>query len=463
MKRVLSLLLILFLLLPLLPGLSEEEIPALYPIRENGLWGYMNRQGEVVIAPQWDDAKLFSQGRAVIAHHDSRGNIQYGLIDIDGEWLLQPRYFRIKESPFCYLVYSEDALMGPVGWLDKGSGFFQAPKYDYLTDNRTDCGLILATWREENGEYRNAYLRRDTGEIAILLEEQRELYPDAEFSEGYAFVRFEMDDYSFVEYLIDQNGSKVVFPSGIYPDGSVNEGVLRISDGNGQCGLARPDGTVIVPPRYEYIEDAGEGRVFFMQDGKLGVMDLEGNVILPASLDYDPGRDYFGGCESHFFHNGYALEKICDENNVRSWVIVDRTGKNIFVYPGEPENGTSFAPCAYVMENGLVWYRVKSKNANKESTESYGLIRLSDEGWSFLTEPIFDDIPYSDHGEITVHEGLMPVSQNGQYGYINEQAAWVIPPKWDHAWDFENGLALVEKDGKLMYIDHSGEVVWKER
>ena len=85
MKRVLSLLLILFLLLPLLPGLSEEEIPALYPIRESGLWGYMNRQGEVVIAPQWDDAKLFSQGRAVIAHHDSRGNIQYGLIDIDGE------------------------------------------------------------------------------------------------------------------------------------------------------------------------------------------------------------------------------------------------------------------------------------------------------------------------------------------------------------------------------------------
>ena len=299
--------------------------------------------------------------------------------------------------------------MGPVGWLDKGSGFFQAPKYDYLTDNRTDCGLILATWREDNGEYRNAYLRRDTGEIAILLEEQGELYPDAEFSEGYAFVRFEMDDYSFVEYLIDQNGSKVVFPSGIYPDGSVNEGVLRISDGNGQCGLARPDGTVIVPPRYEYIEDAGEGRVFFMQDGKLGVMDLEGNVILPASLDYDPGWDYFGGCESHFFHNGYALEKICDENNVRSWVIMDRTGKNIFVYPSEPENDTSFAPCAFVMENRLVWYRVKSKNANKGSTESYGLIRLSDEGWSFLTEPIFDDIPYSDYGDITIHEGFMPV------------------------------------------------------
>ena len=28
---------------------------------------------------------------------------------------------------------------------------------------------------------------------------------------------------------------------------------------------------------------------------------------------------------------------------------------------------------------------------------------------------------------------------------------------------FRSGLALVEKDGKLMYIDHSGAVVWEER
>ena len=26
-----------------------------------------------------------------------------------------------------------------------------------------------------------------------------------------------------------------------------------------------------------------------------------------------------------------------------------------------------------------------------------------------------------------------------------------------------DGLALVEKDGKLMYIDHSGAVVWEEQ
>jgi len=33
---------------------------------------------------------------------------------------------------------------------------------------------------------------------------------------------------------------------------------------------------------------------------------------------------------------------------------------------------------------------------------------------------------------------------------------------YDSADNFCNGLALVEKTGKLMYIDHSKDVVWNE-
>ena len=458
MKRIAVWIVLLALTLPL-GALGEEN--GLYPIRENGLWGYMNRQGETVIPAQWDEAKPFSQGRAVVGVYGENGFPCFGLIDTEGDLLLEPRYSRIEEDDFCYLMYEADPVMGLVGWLDKQSGFIQEPKYDYLWDNRTDCGLILANWREESGEYKDAYLRRDTGETAILLQEQGELYPDAEFSEGYAFIRIELfDGYSFAEYLIDRDGNKTAFPSGIYPGGSVNEGVLRITDGDSLCGLARPDGTVIVPPQYEYVEDASEGRIFFHQDAKLGIMDLEGHVILPASLDYDPGWDYFGGGEKHFFHNGYALAKLCDENNARSWVIVNREGKTVFLYPNYPEENTVFAPCAYAMKNGLIWYRVIRRS---DSTESYGLIRLSDDGWAFLTEPIYDGIPESCDGDMAFHEGLMPVSQNGQYGYINEQADWILPPQWDYAWDFENGLALVEKDGKLAYIDHDGAAVWQEK
>ena len=48
MKRCFFLFLLILCLRPCLAGAEEED--ALYPIRENGLWGYMNRTGETVIA-----------------------------------------------------------------------------------------------------------------------------------------------------------------------------------------------------------------------------------------------------------------------------------------------------------------------------------------------------------------------------------------------------------------------------
>ena len=47
---------------------EQSDYDALYPIRENGLWGYMNRTGETVIAPQWEYAdSFFSTGSQWLA------------------------------------------------------------------------------------------------------------------------------------------------------------------------------------------------------------------------------------------------------------------------------------------------------------------------------------------------------------------------------------------------------------
>ncbi len=44
-----------------------------------------------------------------------------------------------------------------------------------------------------------------------------------------------------------------------------------------------------------------------------------------------------------------------------------------------------------------------------------------------------------------------------------QHGLWVIPTQYDSAASFSDGLAFVEKDGKLMYIDRSGAVVREER
>ena len=94
-------------------------------------------------------------------------------------------------------------------------------------------------------------------------------------------------------------------------------------------------------------------------------------------------------------------------------------------------------------------------------------MRLTDNGAERVSNTVFETslgCGQSEFGEgIEFSEGLHPVKQNGLWGYIDENAQWVIPTQYDKAAGFSDGLALVEKDGKLMYIAHSGAVVWKER
>lgn len=72
---------VFLLLICLLPCLAEaEESDTLYPIRENGLWGYMNRAGEVVIAPQWKTAREFSGDTAIVSLNE---------LPMDGAWYMK--------------------------------------------------------------------------------------------------------------------------------------------------------------------------------------------------------------------------------------------------------------------------------------------------------------------------------------------------------------------------------------
>ncbi|MCL2772366.1 MAG: WG repeat-containing protein [Oscillospiraceae bacterium] len=56
-------------------------------------------------------------------------------------------------------------------------------------------------------------------------------------------------------------------------------------------------------------------------------------------------------------------------------------------------------------------------------------------------------------------EGLICVSKNGKWGYIDKNGEVVIPLIYDFADFFSEGLAAVCKDGKWGYIDKNGEVV----
>ncbi len=52
----------------------------LFPVRENGMWGYIDRKGKVVIEPQFESAKNFSEGFALVSKSGKYGYIKNPLI-----------------------------------------------------------------------------------------------------------------------------------------------------------------------------------------------------------------------------------------------------------------------------------------------------------------------------------------------------------------------------------------------
>nr|MCR5552667.1 WG repeat-containing protein [Oscillospiraceae bacterium] len=227
--------------------------------------------------------------------------------------------------------------------------------------------------------------------------------------------------------------------------------------------LVRLDGTVLYGPDpnlWKIYEPDADGMLCIVandDESHLGHMDLSGNVIVEPRYEM-----YRGGAPTYYsFQNGYVvIDDLGDDwPNTERWVILDTAGTEVFTRPAEAEDGTAFRVCGdVVLENGLFWC---------EEASGYRLMRLIDHGAERVSDTVFEASLGCDHYEygegIEFSDGFHPVKQSGLWGYIDEQAQWVIPPQYDKAASFSDGLALVEKDGTLMYIDHSGAVVWEER
>lgn len=56
-------------------------------------------------------------------------------------------------------------------------------------------------------------------------------------------------------------------------------------------------------------------------------------------------------------------------------------------------------------------------------------------------------------------EGLALVVKDGKYGFVNKKGDIVIPLIYDDVCDFYGVFARVEKDGEIFYINKKGERV----
>jgi hypothetical protein len=255
----------------------------------------------------------------------------------------------------------------------------------------------------------------------------------------------------------------------------------------GLCGAVHRDGTIAVPPRYDWVGTFSENRAAvrvgglygfvdedgrevvvpqyhivggykfgFAQvdvDGKSGLIDRDGRMVIAPKYGFIEaiGPDRFRVSEFRQIGGIIGAEDFSDHRlefmpggSVRSrWVfegratgVIDITGQWIEA----PLESRAFDKD----DPSLRWVR---------SDKLWGLAR-TDESW--LIEPKFQDVS-------PLLDGLARVTVNGKVGFIDRTGHFAIEPSFDKAWWFQPGLGRTsaERDGVVGVIDKTGSWVFR--
>ena len=190
----------------------------------------------------------------------------------------------------------------------------------------------------------------------------------------------------------------------------------------------------------------------FEEKGKLGLVDLQGKTVLaPTFNSIEEKQPYFFACSKTkgcsvyngnlqlVLKGGYnSIELGCEGQ-----FIVEKNGK----YGVVSEKGAVILPLKYSnINSNKNGYTVKlNEKAGLFNSEGKEIIPISYH-WVY-TDKIDDNIP------------IVAELNDNNAGYINTKNEWVIPPTYQYAFAFQQGVARVKKGRNYMYINLKGEPV----
>lgn len=402
---------------PLQHDTPAADYEMLYPVFENGLYGFIDSSGKVRIKPQFENYGDFNEGLAPV-----RKDGRYGYINTQGNFVIQPIY-----------DYANPFLCGAAVVMVKGvskhidkqgrdlykSGFTSVADYhDNIAVAKTakgkllidKQGKILTKEYDEVSVLWNGYILANskistTGSNKIkyyLMDKQYKviyecivenynsiwLFADCLVTQTKAYA----DDYVRFSYA-DRGVTR--FTSELYFEGqqNIDDALVAwepVKDGETtvyNAYLISTTGTVIAKYNNARVESMGEGR-YVVKNGKVTYMiNGKGEKI----------RDSFTYLDNAF-SNGRIVVKVSDK-----YVVMDTNG---ILYHGI--NATQ------LIQEGN--YAVTSKpKGNNSYPEWKGVASLFDS--SLSVPPVYDNVnlSYADKGMFILYKGeqLLYANRNG--------------------------------------------------
>lgn len=305
---------------------ASEFSEGLAVVKKDGKYGYIDKEGNLVIDFQYEYANPFSEGLAVVKKNgkngyiDKSGNIvidyqysiahpfyngiaivgdglYYGGINNKKETVVEFKYFVgttvasenlikintgsrngvgfikydgtvVVEPKYegAYNFYEGLAgakLNGKWGFIDEKGNVVVDFKYDYI-DSFTEDGLARVEIDDNVGDINTK------GEVVIPLEYKG----DNSYSDGLALIRKDGE-----RYFIDTTG-KIVLNVNEYEScfGFIN-GLASVKK-NGKCGKIDTKGKLVIECQYDNIGYLSEDLIAVKKDGKWGYINSSGDIVI---------------------------------------------------------------------------------------------------------------------------------------------------------------------------------------
>lgn len=247
--------------------------------------------------------------------------------------------------------------------------------------------------------------------------------------------------------------NEVYHENNLYSNGLVPVGYGKnMADPDWAWGYANEKGEVVIKPKFQMAFPFSEGLAAVRNyDGKWGYINTEGKYVIEPKF-----RMTYG------FSSGLAA--VRDEND--KWGYINTKGE--FEIEPKFSEAEKFVDGIAVVSNGGGHYCINTKGEK---------IELGLTGWGYEVWPASEGLYVAtDYGVGHVPLANINFINSGmagqlganiedyeypKFGYADLDGNFIIEPKFDIAFPFSEGIALVKLNDEFMYIDTKGETIFK--
>lgn len=351
--------LVLIHLLLISCGIGSSREISLIPVKNGDDYQYVDKEGKIIINPQFSQATAFRDGLALV--RGSGKNPKWGFINEEGSYVIPASF---KDAT----VFSEN-----LAWV--------------VTENQAPTAI------DENGEVK--FTLQDAETVVVFKEglaafsiQSKESSDDLNSAADSIAISNGIDPLNILWGFVNTEGNVVIRPQ-FTATRNFSGGLCAVLDEEGKWGYIDKEGKIVIPHQFDDAGNFVDGMAVVEFDGKSGSIDEDGKYIINPQFE-------------NMIVDGDIY--LIEQNDKWGWA--DRDGK-IIINPQFDETllflGNELAPVkmgddvGYVDKEGKIKINPQFSGglpfvdnwAIVKSGKKYGII---DSDGKYIVNPLFDDV-----------------------------------------------------------------------